>query len=557
MSPEQVGGTQDDIDIRSDVYALGILAFELLTGKPPFDLSGVTLAQALRTLQDQEPPRLGAVVRSLRGDLEIIVHKALESDKERRYGSAAELGEDLKRYINDEPILARMPTIRYQLRLFTRRNKVVVASFVMVFLAIVAGLLVATQQARKAMNEARIANAINDFLNEDLLFFADPTSGADKDLTMREALDSAATRISGRFVGQPVVEAAIRLTIGTAYLHLSEFDTALEQLNVANQLFEDHGVPDSRRALATKDTCAQVLKSMGRYDEAKPIYEFVLEKRKRLLGSEHSETAQSMNNLAQLLWDAGQLDEAERLYRDAVASDNNSKRSDSPEALVRRKNLAGACVHLGKHEEAEKLFLETIECSTRIDGRDNLYTGQAIGALAKLYITQERWLDAEPLLRESLEIMHRRLGDEHSQTLVCMADLSVLCRELERFEESLELSQKAVEIFGRVHGEDHSYTLSAKFNHAVLLNQLGRPVDAISLLENVIEVSRRELPEGHWYLGVFLTRFGKFQTEAGATTEAIAALTKARKILTAALGPDHERTRKADELLNSLTGADH
>jgi hypothetical protein len=238
MSPEQVTADPLDLDTRSDVYALGVILYELLGNRLPYELSQ-HLHEAVKTIREQDPTRLSAISRSYRGDVETIVAKALEKDKTRRYASAAELANDLRRYLADQPITARPASTGYQLRKFARRHKALVGATGVVFAVLIAGIVATTREAVRARRAELSAEAVSDFLQNDLLaqasasMQASPTRKADPDLKVRTALDRAAARIGGKFAGQPEVEASIRDTIGQTYQDLGLFPEARAQLERA------------------------------------------------------------------------------------------------------------------------------------------------------------------------------------------------------------------------------------------------------------------------------------------------------------------------------------
>ena len=245
MSPEQVLADPSALDTRSDVYALGVILYELLAGKLPYQLAR-HLHEAVQTIQQVDPNPLSTVNRMYRGDIETIVARALEKDKARRYASAAELAADIRRYLEDQPITAKAPSTIYQLQKFARRNKALVVGTAAVFLVLVAGIIVSSREAvlarraeQIAAKEAASANAVVSFLQHDLLAQASarnqsrPGIKPDPDIKVRTALDRAAGRIAGKFDGQPEVEAAIRDAMGKTYEDLAQYAESQEQLERA------------------------------------------------------------------------------------------------------------------------------------------------------------------------------------------------------------------------------------------------------------------------------------------------------------------------------------
>jgi len=241
MSPEQVLGDPAEVDTRSDVYALGVVLYELLAGKGPYVL-GYQLPEAVRTIREEQPTTLSSVNRTYRGDIETIVGKALEKDKARRYGSAADLAADIRHHLYDEPITARPPSTSYQLQKFARRHKALMMGVVAVFVVLVAGVVASTWEAvqarraeAKAKQESAIAQAVNDFLQNDLLGQASAynQSKPDPNITVRTVLERAAQGIQGKFDRQPEVEAGIRDTMGQTYIDLGLYREARTQFERA------------------------------------------------------------------------------------------------------------------------------------------------------------------------------------------------------------------------------------------------------------------------------------------------------------------------------------
>src|SRR5262245_18559437 len=244
MSPEQSLADPLELDIRTDVYALGVILYELLAGRLPYALSN-NLEDALRTIREQDPPSLAQTSREFKGDVDTIVAKALEKDKTRRYVSAAELAADIRRYLKDEPILARPASTGYQLRKFAQRNKAFVLGSAAVFLVLAIGAVAATWQALRARRaeaqarqEAANSKAVNQFL-QDMLGSADPfgserDNANGRDVTVAQTVDQAVRKLeSGALKDQPLVEAAVRGTIGQTLQGLGDIQGAEAQLRKA------------------------------------------------------------------------------------------------------------------------------------------------------------------------------------------------------------------------------------------------------------------------------------------------------------------------------------
>ncbi len=251
MSPEQAGSMGEDIDTRTDVYSLGVILYELLTGAPPFDLRRAPFDECLRRLREEEPlrpsirlRRLGgsappALARQVQGDLDAIVLKALEKDRGRRYASPADFATDIGRYLRHEAVDAVAPSAAYRAHKFAGRYWMPLAMIPSVVLVLIAATAISLRQSMRANREAAVAQAVSDFLEDDVLLQASPTTQSgpntkpDPHLEVHTALDRAAERFGVKFASQPEIEGSIRNTIGQAYIDLGQYQKAREQLERA------------------------------------------------------------------------------------------------------------------------------------------------------------------------------------------------------------------------------------------------------------------------------------------------------------------------------------
>jgi tetratricopeptide (TPR) repeat protein len=316
MSPEQVLGDPLTLDTRSDVYALGVILYQLLAGKLPYKVSR-QVHEAARAIQEDDPPPLSSIHRDFRGDVETIVAKALEKDKARRYSSASDLAGDIRHFLQDEPITARRPTAAYQLVKFTRRHKALVSAAAAVFVILLAGIIISTRQAVLLAQAEQRAQAVNDFLRNDVLAQADvanqggPATKLDPHLEVRTALDRAALKIAGKFGKQPEVEAAIRETIGHTYKDLGVYPEARSNLERALELYRRELGPENLKTLSTMRLLGGTVQLQGKYPEAEALLKQTLQLQRRVLGPENPETLGSMNNLAIVYFFEGIYREAE------------------------------------------------------------------------------------------------------------------------------------------------------------------------------------------------------------------------------------------------------
>jgi serine/threonine protein kinase len=471
MSPEQAEFSGVDVDTRSDIYALGVLLYELLTGTTPFDQDTFRTTaheEIRRIIREVEPPKPSTRIstleataptisanrqsdpsslgKSMRGELDWIVMKALEKDRNRRYETANGLAADVRRYLDDEPVQACPPSAWYRFSKAARRNRVALVTTALVASALVLGTAVSTWQAiratraerraladrnraedaeRTARTEADKAAAINDFLIRDLLTQADPARNAVADqVTLLEVLDRAAEKVGARFGDRPLVEAALRTTIGETYVSLGAWEKSRQQYVAALTIYERESGPGAAETAHTMIGLGGVLDEWGRYDEAEPLLHQGLDRLSRALGEDHPDTLKAMNNLAHLYWvqETGRTSEAEALLRKVLENRRRVQGEDHPDTLEARNNLAMLYDSRGKLWEAESLFPQGLEI--RLGDRSEAYLSTAtMKHRAGVYLAQGKLTEAEPLLVEALQIERRVLGEGHPHAVETMLNL--------------------------------------------------------------------------------------------------------------------------------------
>ncbi|HUN80947.1 MAG TPA: serine/threonine-protein kinase, partial [Phycisphaerae bacterium] len=450
MSPEQTRGMPDEIDVRTDVYSLGVILFELLTDARPYDLADVSMPEAVRRICHEPPRRPRAMVPQIPRDLEAIVLKALEKEPARRYSTVDALSDDIRRFLVHEPVQAQPPSATYQIRKLVERHKMPAALLAVILLLLVGFSVSLTVQASRisrerdrAVQAARVATEVNSFLNDDLLRRADPRVALGRELSVKDALDNAAKILDGRFPDEPLVEAAVRMTIGETYRRLGRFNLAEPQLRRAADLRQKQLGADSPGTLDALRELAVNYDDWKRYDEAIALFEKVLERRRRvsgersaetiramddlgvaysrsdrpvqgealeraaleartaLLGPDHRETILAMNNLAYVYLRLGRYSEGEPLARKAHAAACRVLGEDEPSISLHTANTLAVILEKEKQfEESERLHLRTLAARRKILGDSNADTLSSLANLGRLYVAQNRFSDAEPLLLE-------------------------------------------------------------------------------------------------------------------------------------------------------------
>lgn len=437
MSPEQVLADPLALDTRSDVYALGVVFYELLTGRAPYHIARKPLHEVVQVIREEDPAPLSSINRRYRGDVEIIVAKALEKDRTRRYASAAEMGADIRRHLVHEPIVARPPSTRYQLQKFARRHKALVTGAAAVFLVLVGGIIATSREAVVARRaevtaerEAASAKAVIDFLQNDLLAQASARSQSgsgvrfDPDLKVRTALERAAARIGGKFDRQPEIEGAIRDTIGKTFASLAEYAASQGQLERALELERRVWGPEHPKTLNTQNYLGRTLWHQGKHREAEALLARALEIERRVLGPEHPDTLYCMNSLANAYRSQNKDAQAEPLYRETLDIRRRVLGQGHPDTLISMNNLANVYWSAGNYAAAESLYRQTLEIQRATLGPEHPDTLLSMGNLAGTYVNEQKYREAEALFRQTLELSRRVLGPEHTNTLAFLADFA-------------------------------------------------------------------------------------------------------------------------------------
>ena len=530
MSPEQADSASSmDVDTRSDIYALGVMLFELLVGRLPYDPEqmGVHAFLARLAAGDTLPPTpseklvtLGADQRSvasnrrtepthlrreLRGDLDWIVMKAMDSDRTRRYETANALANDLRRHLANEPVAARPPHTAYRLAKFVRRHRAAVLATIVVFAAVFSGAVVATigllrarRAEARAAQEAAAATQVTDFL-VDLFRVSDPARAgvSDTTLTARELLDRGASRVVTGLSSQPLLQSRLMTTLGTVDGALGRFAQAQRLLDSALRVRESQLGPNDPAVAEVLNVLGDVAREKGDFDAAERSYQRALAIREKAFGPVNVDVASTLSGLAAL--------------------------------RVKQRRLAAA----------ESLYSRALDLDARLRAPDDQRLARDLRDMGVVYLLQKRYVEAEPMLRRALAIEERTLGSAHADVGSTLNNLGVLYWSLGRYDEALGYYDRARQIYERVLGPLHPRYASTLNNLGETYWKLKRYDEAEPMLRRALEIKQRTLEPDNPAIGETLNSLAGLYNDQGRYEQSAALYKRVLEIREKRFGPKH------------------
>ncbi|MFL6619632.1 MAG: tetratricopeptide repeat protein [Povalibacter sp.] len=567
-SPEQVRG--DSITTASDIYVLGVLLFELLCGRKPFQLVGSRLTDMEKIICEQEPPLPSAMVdrtaqeapelltdivtcrsttgqrlrKELRGDLDNIVMMAMRKDPTRRYNSAEQLSADLQRHVAGQPVLATSDSWTYRTRKFVVRHRVPVIASAVGVLMLTAFSIITFVQARHIAHERDIVSAersraeqVSSFLVE-LFELSDPSKSRGNQVTARELLDIGARRVSVGLTDQPETRATLLGTIGRVYSSLGLYGDSVSLLKEAlDSRIAIYG-PKHEEVAEALVALGEAQCEQGKLKECDEQLSAALAMQQDIKGPTAIEVAPTLHSYAQLAQQRGSLDIAERYYDQSLALYKRHGQDRTSAAASVMNDLAGLYSYRGEFAKAENLYRAALDIDRQALGQDHPQVAMHVHDIAVALQMQDKLAEAAPMYLESTQMLERILGPTHPHTLDAMANYGRYLRrtgDLDRAEQVLGEVLKNDRI---ARGPRHAFVGHDLVSLANVRLDRSNFAGAEENLRDALEIYKEQLPADHPYVASALTALGRAQSGQGHVEQAEGSLRQALAIAEKALAPD-------------------
>ncbi len=552
-APEQVGGDPNDVDVRSDVYALGVILYELLTAARPHALGG-SVADAVKAILETEPRRPSALCPELDDDLETIVLTALRKDPRARYQSAGALHDDVRHYLRGEPIAAKGDRPLYLLKKAAFRYRIPIAVATTFFVLTVVFAVTMTVLYRQSTRASTAAKRESEKATETLASFlsllgSEPLQRRVDEQTIPELLTEADQLIGIHLADHPQIAAVIRRQLGTVHIERSEYAEALEQLEQAVAMERERRPRDPIALARCLHDSGRAHWFLGQYESAESHYREALSLRRHVLGPGDDDVLMTTSHLAATLRQQGRYAEAERLYRQVLEQRRSLLGPSHALVAASLNNLASCLRDQRKFEEALPLFDEALDMIEASPGDNERWIAGGMHNLATCLADLGQLDEAEALVQESLSLKRSLVEDRHDTVALSRFVQALILYRRGELVEAESLARTALDAQVEIYGEEHGAVADSRDLLGRILVEQGQFSDAEAQLSRAAAVRHRALPSNHWKIASTESERGACLAALGRPAEAEPLLVQAHRDLLASHGDDDEETRAAAQRL--------
>jgi non-specific serine/threonine protein kinase/serine/threonine-protein kinase len=526
MSPEQAE-SKGDVDTRTDVYALGIVLYVLLTGSEPFDNTRwktMPFYEVVRELRETDPPRPSAKIHSqnaasladlarkrqtepvllakqVSGDLECIVLQAVEKERERRYATPLELAADVHRFLQNLPVSAHPPGVGYRARKYIRRHRAGVTVAISATVLLIGFAIAQAIELRTIRQQRDRADRISQFMTG-IFKVPNPSEARGNSVTAREILDSASQRITAN-LNDKALQSQLMETMAQTYSGLGLYRRARELTEQALAIRKSSFGDRDRATLESESNLAQLMRAQGDATGAEKLLQTTIDTQSKVLGPNDPDTLVSLDRLGYVYSNEGRYAEAENLFRRALAAERPVLGPSNPQTLSTLNELAEDLTPQGRYAEADKIYDELIAAQRQALGPDHPSTLLSMSHAAENLEEEGRYADAEKLYATVIAAQRRILGPDHPQTLRAMTMLAVALMKEGHFAEADALQDQVIATKTRVLGPAHTSTLQSMEMEALGLSREGKHAESQKMFAEVIDTAEKTNQPGTvaeaWY----------------------------------------------------------
>ncbi len=587
-SPEQIKG--EKITTATDIYSLGVLLYKILTGHHPYNIRSYLPADITKIVCETNPEKPSTIIRTveniksaggheiiispetigkarkenivklsktLSGDLDNIILKAIRKEPERRYSSIEQFSEDIRRYLDGLPVIARNDTLSYRTSKFVRRHKFGVAAFLIIIILFIAGFIGITWQAdiaAKQRDKARIETAktekINTFL-QNMLSSADPENSG-KDVKVVEVLKKAEKKLDNDLTDQPEINASLRTTIGITLENLGLYDESIIQLKKALETRKKIYGERNEETARSIENLALAVHYKGDYHQAEMLYLKSVKIYEALDSVMNPSYAEALNDLGTLYMDIGKYDSAMTNFKSALNIYTKMLGENNSLIASTLNNMALTSDYEGDLVSAENNYKKALAIDSKLLGNDNYELAHLFNNLAFVLLEKEKYEEALSYFQKSLTIRENKLGKNHPQCILALFNLGCTYSYLNHNGRSIQYIDSALALWSRSLPPDHPLIGSAYYWKGKVLNNENKPDDAITVLRKSLKIRMKKGNENKYYTARTECELGRSLMLTGNYKKAESLILKNLGILKSIYKDDNQQIREVNEILVSL-----